>query len=150
MGLIVNKPSKEMKFSELLDQLSITPTVEVDGMNIHYGGPVEMARGFVLHSSDYNRDGVTLKIDDRMGMTATLDVIKDIAKGDGPEKAVLALGYAGWAPHQLEGELQQNGWLTCPSDNAIIFEIENDKKWASALNSMGIDPLLLSAEGGSA
>lgn len=150
MGLIINKPTKELKFTDLLEQLSISADVDVDEMHIHYGGPVEMARGFVLHSGEYHCDGITMNVNNQLGMTATMDVIKDIAAGNGPKQAFLALGYAGWAPNQLEDELMQNGWLTCDADDAIIFETDNDRKWMAALDVLGIDPLLLSAKGGTA
>ncbi len=150
MGVIINKPSKDIKFQELLDQLSITATTSVSDVDIYFGGPVEMGRGFVLHSNDYHIDGSTMHAGDSVGMTATLDVIKDIARGDGPENALFALGYAGWAPSQLEGELAQNGWLTVPADQAILFDVETDDKWQAAIELLGIDPLLLSAEGGRA
>lgn len=151
MGLIVNKPTPELKFEDLLKQLKIapppqdTPTVEV-----HCGGPVEGGRGFVLHSADYGGNSSTLKVDERFGMTATLDVLEDLSNGTGPHQCFLALGYAGWGPGQLENELQRNGWLTCDAASDLVFEADASRKWQLALASLGIDPMMLSATGGRA
>lgn len=150
MGLIVNKPSFELSFEELLKQLSIEPGEGITAPKVHFGGPVELGRGFVLHSADYRDAETTLRVDDAFGMTATLDVLEDLAHGNGPAQALLALGYAGWAPGQLEQEIAQNGWLTCDSSADIVFDEDNDRKWSSALKSLGIDPLLLSATAGRA
>ncbi|MCV6595531.1 MAG: YqgE/AlgH family protein [Mangrovicoccus sp.] len=150
MGLIVNKPAKDVKFSDLLEQLSIDQTPESEDPRIHFGGPVEHARGFVLHSGDYDGSKSTLRIDDRFGMTATLDVLEDIARGAGPEASLLALGYSGWGPGQLEDEIAANGWLIGDSSADLVFSADNGGKWGAALGSMGIDPLLLSATAGRA
>ena len=148
MGLIVNKRAEELKFSELLDQL------ELDGgdgsVPIYIGGPVEHARGMVLHSADYAKDDHTMKVSDNVAMTSSLDILSDIANGDGPIHGLLALGYSGWGPGQLEDEIRSNGWLVADGDDAIIFNKEDAKKWENALDQIGIDPRLLSSEGGSA
>jgi putative transcriptional regulator len=117
---------------------------------VHAGGPVEHGRGFVLHSADYGRPGSTLGIDDRFGMTATLEILEDIAKGEGPASAILALGYAGWGPGQLEGEIQRNGWLTCDASEGLVFGPPITRKWAAALGEIGVDARLLSSSGGRA
>ncbi len=150
MGLIVNKPTPEVRFDDLLAQLDIDRADASRKISVHYGGPVETGRGFVLHSADYDSNSSTLLVDDTIGMTATLDILEDLAAGRGPTKCFLALGYAGWGPGQLESELQRNGWLTCDADTGLVFDVPATKKWQSALEILGIDPLLLSATGGRA
>ncbi len=147
MGLIVNKRFPDITLSDLLGQLGI----EGSGSgHLHFGGPVETARGFVLHTNDYGSEAGTLEIGDSLSMTATRDILEDIAQGTGPQSALTALGYAGWGPGQLENELRRNDWLTVESDSAIVFDPDDEGKWARALAKLGIDPHLLSAEGGSA
>ncbi|WP_108813909.1 YqgE/AlgH family protein [Loktanella sp. Alg231-35] len=150
MGLIVNKPQKDVSFQKLLEQMDIPTGPGLREIDVHYGGPVDHQRGFVLHSSDYASEGGTLDVDDTFRMTATLQVLEDIAKGVGPDISMLALGYAGWGPGQLEYEISQNGWLTCPASDQIVFGNDNDGKWSAALKLMGIDPLLLSSTAGRA
>ncbi|MBS9717502.1 YqgE/AlgH family protein [Pseudohalocynthiibacter aestuariivivens] len=150
MGLIVNKPSVEMKFDELLKQLSINIVPGIVVPDVHFGGPVEIGRGFVLHSSEYGTKETTMQIDDCFAMTATLDVLEDLAQGQGPERVLLALGYAGWGPGQLEAEIGQNGWLTCDASPEVVFAKSNRSKWEAALKTLGVDPLLLSATAGRA
>jgi putative transcriptional regulator len=150
MGLIVNKPQKDVSFQKLLAQMEIPTGPGLRAIDVHYGGPVDQQRGFVLHSSDYASEGGTLEVDDMFHMTATLQVLEDIAKGAGPDICMLALGYAGWGPGQLEYEISQNGWLTCPASDEIIFGSDNTGKWSAALKLMGVDPLLLSSTAGRA
>lgn len=150
MGLIVNKPAPEVRFSDLLEQLSIRPSDRTRDIMVHFGGPVENGRGFVLHSADYGSNTSTLQVGDDFGMTATLDILEDIAKGDGPDTSLMALGYAGWGPGQLESEISRNGWLTCDAAAELVFGPDNGGKWAAALKTLGVDPLLLSAEAGRA
>ncbi|QQA42408.1 YqgE/AlgH family protein [Pelagovum pacificum] len=150
MGLIVNKPTPEVKFSDLLEQLEITSGPDTRDIRIYYGGPVEGSRGFVLHSADYDSDGATLAVDEEVGLTATLDVLEELAQGRGPRSSLLALGYAGWGPGQLEDEIGQNGWLTCEPRDDLIFGRANEHKWTAALKSLGVDPLLLSGDAGHA
>ncbi len=150
MGLIVNKPQKEINFHDLLDQMNIPCGSCIRNVQVHFGGPVDHQRGFVLHSNDYACANGTLEVDDTLSMTATVEVLEDIAKGAGPASSMLALGYAGWGPGQLEYEISKNGWLTCAPNDCIVFGSENDTKWSAALKSMGIDPLLLSATAGHA
>lgn len=150
MGLIVNKPQSQLRFSKLLEQLNISVDGAVKDVRIHYGGPVEMARGFVLHTSDYRSEAGTLDVDGHVGMTATIDVLEDIAKGDGPATSMLALGYAGWGAGQLESEIMRNGWLTCDPTDAIVFGRANEHKWTAALKILGVDPLMLSSTAGHA
>lgn len=150
MGLIVNKPTPELKFSVLLEQLDIDPGPAARQIRVHFGGPVEHGRGFVLHSNDYGGNDSTLRVDDHFGMTATLDILEDLARGAGPDQALLALGYAGWGPGQLEDEILQNGWLTAAAADSLVFAQDNASKWSGALRSLGIDPLSLSAAAGRA
>ncbi len=150
MGLIVNKPTPEIRLTDLLEQLSIDDGDMAADVRVHYGGPVETGRGFVLHTSDYTSGAGTMDVADGIGMTATLDILEDIASGSGPKRSMLGLGYAGWGPAQLEGELVQNGWLVCDANEDILFGRAAEHKWTAALKVLGIDPLLLSASGGSA
>ncbi|WP_087209621.1 YqgE/AlgH family protein [Yoonia vestfoldensis] len=150
MGLIVNKPQLQISFTDLLDQMQLPHTAATPDIRVHTGGPVETARGFVLHSTEYTSGQGTLEVGGGIGMTATMDVLEDIAAGRGPAQAMLALGYAGWGAGQLEQEILQNGWLTCDPRDDIIFGRTNGDKWSSALKSLGIDPLLLSATAGHA
>lgn len=150
MGLIVNKPAVDVRFADLLKQLDIPDPEPGRDIRVLFGGPVEHGRGFVLHSNDYNGNESTLDVDGTVGMTATLDILEDIARGRGPRSSVLALGYSGWGPGQIEGEIAANGWLTCPATTDLIFGEDDSDKWVSAIRSLGIDPLLLSAVGGRA
>lgn len=150
MGLIVNKPSRDVALTDLLEQLKIEPSAAAERINVHFGGPVEMGRGFVLHSDDFDTPGVTQKLQDGLALTATVEILRAIARGEGPSRALLALGYAGWSAGQLEGELQQNGWLSCPGDADLVLDAADDGKWTAALGKIGVDPAVLSAQGGSA
>lgn len=150
MGLIINKPAPDLDFSDLLRQLDIEPTTDIGSTPVHFGGPVEHGRGFVLHSGEYGVEGTSLKVGAHFSMTATVDVLQDMARGEGPVQALLALGYSGWGPGQLEGELQANGWLTAAAEPSLVFETGDAGKWEAALRSLNIDPRLLSAEGGRA
>lgn len=149
MGLIVNKPSAELSFADLLDQFDLSPDRTAD-RPVHFGGPVEMQRGFVLHSRDYGGDDTTLDVTDDVAMTATLDILRAMAGGTGPSTALVALGYAGWSPGQLESEIAQNGWLVAETSSELVFGADNDGKWVAAIRGLGIDPLLLSGAGGRA
>lgn len=150
MGLIVNKPADGLSFDELQEQLGIARSDKSQPIRVHFGGPVEHARGFVLHSADYGGEGTTLKVDDRFGMTATLDILQAIAAGEGPHSSILALGYAGWGPGQLEDEILRNGWLTCDAAPDLVFSDQNESKWSKALKTIGVDPISLSSTAGRA
>jgi putative transcriptional regulator len=150
MGLIVNKPLREVRFSELVEQLGVDARSPLPPMPVHFGGPVEGGRGFVLHSADYASTESTLRVDGRFGMTATLDIVQDIAMGRGPVQAIFALGYSGWGPGQLESEIRQNGWLTCDAAPDLVFARDDSGKWAAALKAMGIEALSLSGVSGRA
>jgi len=150
MGLILNKPTPEVKFADLLNQLSIEALPDMPETPIHFGGPVEVGRGFVLHTADYDLDEITLQVDAQFGMTASRDILTDIANGEGPKQALLALGYAGWGAGQLEHEIQQNGWLTCDASLDVVFDVADAGKWVAALKLLGVDALMLSATAGRA
>ncbi len=150
MGLIVNKPAPEIRFTHLLEQLSIDLTAPGPLPEVHFGGPVEHGRGFVLHSGEYGTNPATLRVDHRFGMTATLDVLEDIAAGKGPGSCLLALGYAGWGPGQVEGELKENAWLVGEADESVVFSRNHTGQWGAALSAMGIDPVMLSGAAGRA
>jgi putative transcriptional regulator len=150
MGLIINKPTPEVTFAKLIEQLLIEPGENLPKAQVYFGGPVEIGRGFVLHSADYNLDDITLQIDDAFAMTATRDVLSDMANGSGPESALLALGYAGWGAGQLEAELGQNGWLSCDASPEVVFTVPDRDKWVAALKLLGVDALMLSATAGHA
>lgn len=149
MGLVVNRLIDSLSFQGLLEQLGVEASPAAGNMPVHFGGPVESSRGFVLHTSDYVQDS-TLVIDADISLTATVDVLKAIARGDGPRHRVLALGYAGWAPGQLDAEIQANGWLLVPADLDLVFGFDNDSKWQRSIAKLGIDLSLLSSEAGHA
>jgi len=157
MGIVVNQPAPDIDFPELLVKLDIIPASEriqlprdARSMTILKGGPVETQRGFVLHTPDYFMENSTLPIDERVCLTATLDILKAIAEGSGPSSAVLALGYAGWAPGQLESEMQANGWLHCAPDTDLIFGSDTHAKYGKALQKIGVMPGMLSSDIGHA
>jgi putative transcriptional regulator len=156
MGLVINQRASHISFPDLLSKLNIVPSTEqgisdcVRKMSIYVGGPVETGRGFVLHSSDYFVNDSTLPIEDGVCLTATIDILKAIASGHGPDRAILALGYAGWSPGQLESEIQANGWLNCPADPDLIFAPDIESKYARALAKIGIDPSHLVSDAGHA
>jgi putative transcriptional regulator len=149
MGLVVNRVFDKMSFPELLSQLNIESGPQTRRIRIHAGGPVESAHGFVLHSDDYVRQG-TMRVTDGIALTATVDILKAIAEGDGPRHSLLALGYAGWGPGQLESEIIRNSWLTVPCSQSLIFTSEVERVWERALAILGANPTTLSGEAGHA
>ncbi|MEO0620330.1 MAG: YqgE/AlgH family protein [Pseudomonadota bacterium] len=152
MGIILNKRAEHIDFTELLDQLDLLEeaTTKPDDVSVHVGGPVETGRGFVLHSTDYHSDNSTMTIDEDVSLTATVDILRAIADGKGPDQAILALGYAGWSAGQLESEIQANGWLSCPSNAEIVFGQDVDAKYDQALSSIGVNEAFLVADAGHA
>ncbi len=151
MGLVINKLVESLSFTDLLRQMELEiGAADLDQrIQVHFGGPVESARGFVLHTPDYLTEA-TMKVSDDFAMTATIDVLRSIATGGGPDKAILALGYAGWAPGQLDTEIQNNGWLHVAADHDLVFGRKHDNKWRQAAAKVGIDLSLLSSESGHA
>jgi len=157
MGIIVNKPAPHVSFPDLLQQLGVIEDGDAirlpekaRAIRVHAGGPVETGRGFVLHTADFFLRDATLVTANNVCLTATVEILRAIASGEGPRHALLALGYAGWAPGQLETEIQANGWLTCPADQAIVFDADLDSKYDRAIGKLGIDPRLLSSAAGRA
>jgi putative transcriptional regulator len=180
MGLIINKVSESVSIDDIFGQLDLTRSTGMPPMPVHFGGPVERGRGFVLHGMDAmpqhnaltaaqdaaQSDDVTdvadqlheqddseaarIQVTDRIAMTASRDILQGISNGAGPQDRLLCLGYAGWEPDQLEGEIGQNAWLTCAADFDIVFRTPNDGKWEAALRSMGVEPAMLSGAAGHA
>jgi putative transcriptional regulator len=149
MGLVVNRLYGEINFHMLLQQLNVRPSAETVELPVHFGGPVEVGRGFVLHSPDYLREG-TMRVDDNVALSATVEILQAISAGGGPERLMMALGYTGWGAGQLDAEMQANGWLTAPADDAILFDDEIETKWERALAKIGISPTMLSGDAGHA
>jgi putative transcriptional regulator len=149
MGLVVNQVIDQLRLPAVLQQLGIESEGMAEDQPVHLGGPVESNRGFVLHSADYQLES-TLLIDENFALTATVEILRAIAEGKGPRRLVLALGYAGWAPGQLDAEILANGWLIAPGDADIVFDQEDDTKWHRALAKLKIDPILLSGAVGHA
>jgi putative transcriptional regulator len=157
MGIIINQRASHITFAKLLEQLDISPgpasasiRVPIERMAVHAGGPVETGRGFVLHTTDYFAADSTLPIDESVSLTATVDILRAIAAGSGPVRSLLALGYAGWAPGQLDSEIHANGWLTCPADADIVFDSDVESKYERAMAKLGVHPSFLVAEAGHA
>lgn len=149
MGLVVNRVLESLTFPDLLEQLEIDCAAGGERINVHFGGPVESGRGFVLHSADYVQEA-TLVVDGDVALTATLDILRAMAAGDGPRRSLLALGYAGWGPGQLDSEIKDNGWLHVAPDSDLLFDSELDSKWERAIRKIGVDPRMLSEDAGHA
>ncbi|CAA7626997.1 conserved hypothetical protein [Candidatus Terasakiella magnetica] len=149
MGIVVNRLMGGISFPQLLGQLNIPATPACDDVRIHFGGPVEEGRGFVLHSDDYRQEN-TLVVADGVALTATVDVLRAIAEGNGPRQCLLALGYAGWDSGQLDAEIRENSWLNVPADPELLFGSDMEHKYQDAIHRLGIDVGLLSAEAGHA
>lgn len=153
MGLIVNHVLPGIDLSHLLGQLNITLDAQAAGsvgkLPVMSGGPVEAARGFILHSGDFIQND-TVAIDGRFGVTGTIDALKAVATGQGPEKMLFILGYAGWSPGQLDREIQDNAWLVADADPELIFSEDPERKWDRAVKALGIDPAMLSGDAGHA
>jgi putative transcriptional regulator len=156
LGIVVNRPAKQISFPDLLIQLKVIDAQDAirlppraAAVRVLQGGPVETGRGFVLHSADFF-DQSTLPVDDNICLTATVDILRAIARGHGPDRAVLALGYAGWSPGQLDQEIQANGWLSCPADAGLLFDDDLDTKYERSLSKIGVDLAMLSSEAGRA
>ena len=149
MGLVLNHPLAAPSFEDLLKQLDIKPVPPARSIRLCHGGPVENARGFVLHTADWTGEG-SLRVDDALALTASLDILKVIAEGGGPRESLLALGYAGWSPGQLDEEMRKNAWLTAPADAALLFDDQHETKWRRALAKLHIDPAHLAGTAGHA
>jgi putative transcriptional regulator len=155
MGLIINKPMANMSFMELADRIDLSKTPsriaeKLMQMPVLNGGPVEQQRGFVLHSTEYPGGDGSLKVNDHFALTATTDILNDMAHGRGPARCLLALGYAGWSPGQLENEILHNGWLHGDAIPELVFSESHTAKYHTAMKHLGIDPRMLSASAGHA
>jgi putative transcriptional regulator len=149
MGLVINKTIGSLTMAELFTQLELEPSPHAAGHPVHFGGPVEAGRGFVLHTADYREDA-TMVVDADIAITATLDILRAIGAGRGPRRCLFALGYAGWAPGQLDAEIQANGWLSVAADSDLVFGRHDEDKWQRALAKLGVHPSALSGEAGHA
>jgi putative transcriptional regulator len=149
MGFVVNKPLASLTMDELLTHLKVESMSLDRSRPVHFGGPVEPGRGFVLHTPDY-REEATLVVGDGFAVTATLEILRAIGRGEGPRRSLLALGYAGWAPGQLDAEWLATGWLAVPADAGLVFDDDFDAKWQRALAKLGIDLTMLSTDAGHA
>jgi putative transcriptional regulator len=149
MGLVINKVLDSLTMPELMAHLEVPTERPLPADKVHFGGPVETARGFVLHSCDYVDEG-TLIVGHGLALTATLDILRAIGRGEGPRQCLLALGYAGWGPGQLDAEIQANSWLHAPADESIVFDQQHDTKWERAIARLGVDARMLSTEAGHA
>ena len=149
MGLVVNKLAGSLTFPDLLEQLGIDGPDAREDIRVHFGGPVETGRGFVLHSAEYLQDS-SLQVNDAFALTATVDILRDLAYGSGPRQALLALGYAGWGPGQLDQETQKNGWLHVEADELLVFDGGLEDKWDRAIRKLGFDAAMLSGDAGHA
>ena len=149
MGIVVNRAVEEISFAEMLEQLEISQLTPPEDILVQYGGPVETQRGFVLHSAEYIKEG-TMQVTDEVALSATLQVLRDIAGRQGPKHKLLALGYAGWGPGQLDSEIHENAWLTVEPDEELLFGTALDQKWAKAIRKLGVDPAMLTGAAGHA
>jgi putative transcriptional regulator len=149
MGLIVNRAIDDIAFGDILGQLDIRAGRSLDHIKVHRGGPVETSRGFVLHTADYKREG-TLVVNEEIALSATTEVLRAIAYGEGPSRNLLALGYAGWGEGQLDEEIKHNAWLSVPADLDLLFSDDLGSKWGRSLAKLGINPAMLSANAGHA
>ncbi len=148
MGLIVNHPL-DLDLGEVFSQLDLATTEILAAQPILCGGPVQMERGFILHSNDSKWDS-TMEISDELCLTASLDILEAMAAGQGPKKALFILGYAGWGPGQLEQELEENSWLTLACDSDLIFDTPAELRWQMASQRLGVDLNLVSPHAGHA
>jgi len=149
MGIVLNRPLVQPSFADLLRQLEVAPTPPARSIELTSGGPMDNARGFVLHTDDWTGEN-SMRVEPGLALTASLDVLKALAEGGGPRQGVLALGYAGWGPGQLDQELRTNTWLLAPSDPALLFDADHATKWRRALAKLKVDPILLSSVAGHA
>jgi putative transcriptional regulator len=149
MGLVINKLLGSLTMGELFAQLDISPSGPASSRPVHFGGPVEGGRGFVLHTTDYSEES-TFVVGGNIAVTASMDILRAIGNGRGPRQSLFALGYAGWAPGQLDAEIQANGWLSVAADDDIVFSSDEDSKWRRALGKLGVDLSMLSSDAGHA
>lgn len=149
MGIVINKVIENVHLKDIIDQMDLTSIKHIPKQAIHYGGPVEIGRGFVLHTSDCMQ-GSSVSITDDIALTASTNLIQDVVQEKGPDHLLIALGYAGWSGGQLEEEIMQNAWLTVPAESKLVFDRDPDTLWERTLKGMGIDPSHLSFHSGRA
>lgn len=150
MGLIINKPMRDVRFGDILQNLNIQPRSDIcANIQVHRGGPVQTQLGFILHSADYQKGG-TLLVDSEIALSTTTEILKAIAEGTGPHRNLMALGYAGWDSRQLDDEIKRNAWLNVPADADLLFSDDYDSKWDKAIAKLGIAAHMLSSEAGHA
>jgi putative transcriptional regulator len=150
MGFIVNKYMKDMTLADVFDRIDMAHEKAAVLDRVHFGGPVQVERGFVLHMDESRLSPEPLVIPGGYVLTATQDILEDISAGRGPAPFLFALGYAGWGAGQLDAEIAQNGWLTAPVTPELVFAADREALWEAALHSIGIDPLSLSSAAGRA
>lgn len=156
MGVIINKPLPDLTLARLLEHLDLPRAGATSGLGgapegaVHFGGPVETSRGFVLHSPDVLTDDGSIEVASGIMLSTSVEILAEMARGQGPAQVITALGYAGWGPNQLEEEIQAGGWLLTSASGAMVFEADDSVKWDAALKAMGVDPRLLSGATGHA
>lgn len=157
MGLIVNKPAGDLSYANLIEQVmgsqpefNMQKLSALQELPVLLGGPVDTSRGFILHTDDYASDEATLSVKDGICVSASIDILRAIATGEGPKRSLLALGYAGWGPGQLEAEIRAHGWLSCAADPDVVLDATLQTKWERALSKLGINAAMLATEGGRA
>lgn len=149
MGLVINQPIEILNYASLVEGMTLPPEANHRKIPVFFGGPVERARGFVLHTNDYIRDTALFRSGD-LAVTASSAILHDMVAGRGPSQAALVVGYAGWSARQLEAEIEQNSWITVPASASLMFGTENELKWASASQSLGFDMAFFSTAVGHA
>jgi putative transcriptional regulator len=150
MGIIINHIIDNISYKELFDQLSIKRVGEIERLPVHYGGPVEINRGFVIYHFEDKPLEETILTVNNIAVSSSLHVLRDIAMGEGPKERILALGYAGWGAGQLEAEMEANSWISVPAEKTLIFDTDNATKWKRAAGSQGIDISKLTSDAGHA
>jgi putative transcriptional regulator len=150
LGLIINKPIEGLPFRDLMIKMDIPVTDVTSKAPVLFGGPVETDRGYILHSNERSNRPATTAITSEISLTPTVDMLRAISEGRGPEKWLLTLGYAGWGPGQIESEIVRNGWIHCDADAALVFDAEMDAKWGKAFGKLGAGLSGLSSEAGRA
>lgn len=138
MGIIINYPVQNLYLNDVLGQLDITSGSTAESFPVHFGGPVEANRGFIVHSADYHAEG-SLIVQNGITVSSNIAVLHDLAQGRGPAQGMLVLGYAGWSNGQLESEIESGSWIVVPASTELVFDTQNETKWNVAISTLGID-----------
>ena len=139
MGILVNHTLNNLQYDDILSQVGVkTPEIVCDDVPVHFGGPVESSKGFILHTSDYFGNSTQI-MHGNISLTSTIDILQDIASGKGPNKRILALGCAGWGPGQIENEIKENSWIAVPANESLVFDVNDIDKWQQAIGALGFD-----------